>query len=112
MAEATAPRAHANHLLDPRFARVPQVIAPSSRSRQTRAEALLGGGVADAGDPLCVLGDVGASLPIHRREKDAGDPGFTLATAVFRIAETGVDYEVFDDLRHPPEHRGRSSGPS
>ena len=108
VAEATAPRAHANHLLDPRFAHVPQVIAPSSRSRQMRAEALLGGGVADAGDPLCVLGDVGASLPIHRREKDADDPGFTLATAVFRIAETGVDYEVFDDLRHPPEHRGRA----
>ena len=107
VAEAAAPRAHANHLLDPRLAHVPQVVTPSSHSRQARAEALLGGGAVDEGDPLCVLGDVGASLPIHRREKDAGDPGFTLATAVFRIGGAGVDYEVFDDLRHPPEHRGR-----
>ena len=108
VAEAAAPRVHANHLLDARFAHVPQVIAPSSHSRQMRAEALLGGGAVDEGDPLCVLGDVGAPWPIHRREKDAGDSGFTLATAVFRIAGTGVDYEVFDDLRHPPEHRGRA----
>ena len=104
--EANAPRVHANHLLDPRFAHVPQVVAPSSRSRQVRAEALVEGGAAHDGDPLCVLGDVGAPLPVHRREKDAGDPGFTLATAVFRIARSGVAYEVFDDLRHPPEHRG------
>ena len=101
--EVTAPRVHANHLLHERFAHVPQVIDPSSRSRQTRAEVLIAGGAVDGGDPLCVLGDVGADLPIHRREKDAGDSGFTLATVVFRIAETGVDYEVFDDLRHPPE---------
>ena len=104
--EANAPRVHANHLLDARFAHLPQGIAPSSRSRQTRAEMLIEGGALDTGGPLCVLGDVGAPLPIHRREKDAGDPGFTLATAVFRITGTGVDYEIFDDLRHPPEHRG------
>ena len=104
--ETDAPRAHANHLLDPRFAHVPQVVAPSSHSRQARAGALVEGGAADDGDPLCVLGDVGAPLPVHRREKDADDPGFTLATAVFRIAQSGVAYEVFDDLRHPPEHRG------
>ena len=105
--EASAPRAHANHLLDPRFAGVPQAIAPSSHSRQRRAEALIEGGAADGGDPLCVLGDVGARLPIHRRERRAGDPGFTLATAVFRIGGAGVDYEVFDDLLHPPGHSGR-----
>ena len=105
--EVSAPRVHANHLLDERLANLAQVVDPSSRSRQTRAEALIEGGAVDEGDPLCVLGDVGASLPIHRREKSAGDLGFTLATAVFRIAETGVDYEVFDDLRHPPEHRGK-----
>ena len=104
--EVSAPRVHANHLLDERFAHLPQVVDPSSRSRQTRAEALIEGGAVDEGDPLCVLGDVGAPLPIHRREKNAGDLSFTLATAVFRIAGTGVDYDVFDDLRHPPEHHG------
>ena len=104
--EVGAPRVHANHLLHERFAHTPQVIAPSSRSRQTRAEALVAGGAVDGGDPLCVLGDVGEPLPIRRREKDADDPGFTLATAVFRIAGTGVDYEVFDELLHPPAHRG------
>ena len=104
--EARTPRVHANHLLDERFAHVSQVVDPSSRSRQTRAEALVGGGAVDGGDPLCVLGDVGATLPIHRREKDAGDHGFTLATGVFRITGIGVEYEIFDDLRHPPAHRG------
>ena len=104
--EVRTPRAHANHLLDGRFVHLPQVVDPSSRSRQTRAETLIEGGAVDGGDPLCVLGDVGARLPIHRREKDAGDPGFTLATAVFRISGTGVAYEMFDDLRHPPVHRG------
>ena len=105
--EADAPRVHANHLLHPQFAHVPQVIAPSSRSRQIRAEVLVAGGALERGDPLSVLGDVGGRLPIRRREKGAGDPGFTLATAVFRIADGGVDYEVFDDLLHPPVHRGR-----
>ena len=102
--EARGPRVHANHLLHERFAHLPQRIDPSSLSRQIRAETLIGGGAVDDGGPLCVLGDVGATLPIHRREKDAGDAGFTLATAVFRIAETGVGYDVFDDLRHPPVH--------
>ncbi|MCY4285221.1 MAG: C45 family autoproteolytic acyltransferase/hydrolase [Thiotrichales bacterium] len=104
--EVDAPCAHANHLLHERFAPVPQTIAASSRSRQTRADALIAGGALDHGDPLCVLGDVGGCLPIRRREKDCGDAGFTLATAVFRVAEGGVDYEVFDEIMHPPVHRG------
>ena len=101
-----APRVHANHLLHERFAHLPQEITASSRSRQVRAEALVAGGALDDGDPLCVLGDVGGRLPIRRREKDSGDAGFTLATAVFRVAEGGVDYEVFDELLRPPVHRG------
>ena len=109
--EVSAPRAHANHLLHERFAHLPQDIDASSGSRQRRAEALIAGGAVDGGDPLCVLGDVGARLPIHRREKDAGDPGYTLATAVFRIADTRVDCEVFDDLLHPPAYRGRMQLP-
>ena len=104
--EVDAPRAHANHLLHERFAHIPQTIAASSRSRQARADALIAGGALDHGDPLCVLGDVGGHLPIRRREKDCGDAGFTLATAVFRVAESGVDYEVFDEITHPPVHRG------
>ena len=111
--EAHAPRVHANHLIDERFAHLRQVIDPSSRSRQARAEALVAGGAVDEGDPLCVLGDVGSSLPIRRRETDVDDSGFTLATAVFRIDPHGVDYEVFDELLHPPAHRGRvRTGPA
>jgi len=106
VAEVDVPRVHANHLLHERFAHTAQEIAASSRSRQVRAEALVAGGALDHGDPLCVLGDVGGRLPIRRREKHSGDAGFTLATAVFRIAEGGVDYEVFDDLMRPPVHRG------
>ena len=106
VAEVHAPRVHANHLLDARFVHTPQIVAPSSRSRQMRAETLLEGGAVDDGDPLGLLGDVGSPLPIHRREKDAGDPGYTLATAVFHIGGDGVEFEVFDDLRHPAEYRG------
>ena len=109
--EVDVPCAHAGHLLHERFAHLPRVTDPSSRSRQARADALIAGGAVDGGDPLCVLGDVGARLPIHRREKDAGDPGFTLATAVFRIAGTHVDCEVFDDILHPPAYRGRLQPP-
>ena len=103
--EVDTPRAHANHLLHEEFATTPQVIDPSSRSRQKRADALVEGGALDECDPLRVLGDVGTSLPIHRRERDAGESVFTLATAVFRISGTGVDYEVFDDILRPPMHR-------
>ena len=105
--EVDVPRVHANHLLHERFARTPQAISASSRSRQARAEALVAGGALDDGDPLSVLGDVGARLPIRRREKESGDAGFTLATAVFRIADRGVDCEVFDDLMRPPVHRAQ-----
>ena len=104
--EVNEPSAHANHLLHERFVDTPQVIDPSSRSRQARAQALVGSGAVDGGESLDLLADVGAGLPIRRREKDAGDPGFTLATAVFRISESRVDYEVYDDLLRPPVHRG------
>lgn len=104
--EVTAPRAHANHLLHEQFVDTTQAIDPSSRSRQTRVDALVAGGAIDGSDPLSVLADVGTDLPVRRREKDADDPGFTLATAVFRILETGVDFEVFDDLLRPPVYRG------
>ncbi len=104
--EVDAPCAHANHLRHERFAHLPQMIAASSRCRQARADALIAGGALEHGDPLCVLGDVGGRLPIRRREKDCGDAGFTLASAVFRVAASGVDYEVFDEIMHPPVHRG------
>lgn len=104
--EAGAPRAHANHPLDERFAHIAQEAGPSSLARQRRADTLLRGDTADGFDPLRVLGDVGEFLPIRRRERDTGESAFTLATAVFRISGTGVEYEVFDDILHPPEHRG------
>ena len=104
--EVNGPCAHANHLVHERFADTPQVIDPSSRSRQTRAAALIADGAVGGNDPLSLLADVGASLPIRRREKDVGDHAFTLATSVFRISEAGVDYDVFDDLLRPPVYRG------
>ena len=104
--EAHAPRAHANHLLDARFAHIAQEVESSSLARQRRADALLRGDAVDGFDPMRVLGDVGESLPIRRRERDTGESAFTLATAVFRISGTGIEYEVFDDILRPPELRG------
>jgi len=101
------PRAHANHLVFVQNADIQQEVAPSSARRQQRAEALIESGTATGRGPLAVLGDDAGELPICRKRRGGPDPGYTLATAVFRIGGEGVDWEVHEDPRQAPVHRGR-----
>ena len=102
--EAQKPMAHANHLVGAAFCEIAQDCQPSSEARQTRADALLAGG---ASDPLAVLFDRGnPALPILRDGNEAGNAGYTLATAVFNITAGAVDWSV----RHGPDAAAVASG--
>ncbi len=96
------PIAHANHLIYARFSDMDQQVAPSSRDRQARADALLPV-VAQSRDALAVLGDThGEGWPICRKDKASGDTGYTLASAVFEIWPDRIDWRVYDDPGQPP----------
>ena len=102
--EVNGPRAHANHLLHDRFVGYASgdrslVAQPPDAGRSTYRGVVRSMG----SDPLerargC--GHPACRFVAGRRTRAIS--AFTLATAVFRISETGVDYEVFDDLLHPP----------
>ncbi len=82
--------AHANHLIEPAFAQVPQIVTASSAARQARATASF---VDARGDALGVLLDGSGERPVHCRG-GADDDSWTLATAVFAIDRTGVKLAV------------------
>ena len=96
---ATAPRVHANHLVFSEFAGLPQTISPSTSARQDRAQALL----SEADDPLAILFDrTDEQLPILCRDEVANDHSYTFATALFRLAPSGVSLEVFHGPSRKP----------
>lgn len=93
----TAPRAHANHLVFTEFAHADQEIAPSSRSRQARADALIADGRLGR-DPLDILTDAGnGDYPICRKTHGGKDTGYTLATAIYELSPASVACRVYDD---------------
>lgn len=90
--EVTAATAHANHLLAAPFAQLAQVVTPSSKRRQERAEELLAARGGD--DPAAILFDRGdAELPILRRG-DGPDDGYTLGTAIFEVGRHEVAWRA------------------
>jgi hypothetical protein len=96
------PVAHANHLISAQFAGIDQQVAPSSRDRQARADALLPA-LGDSRDALAVLGDsAGTAWPICRKDTSSGDTGYTLASAVFEIWPDRVEWRVYDDPGRAP----------
>ena len=96
------PMAHANHLISGKFANADQQVAPSSRDRQCRADALLAG-LAGSRDVLAVLGDsAGSGWPICRKDKTGGDTGYTLASVVYEIWPDRVEWRVYDDPGEEP----------
>lgn len=106
--EAAGPRAHANHLVFDAFADADQEIAPSSRDRQARADALIAGGALGR-DPLALLRDTdGGDYPICRKAAGGRDTGYTLATAVYEIGADRVDWRVYDDPAGAPILEGRT----
>lgn len=102
------PRAHTNHLIYADFADVDQELAASSRDRLRRAEALIEQGALDECDPLVVLQDSsGGGMPIFRKGQYPGDPGYTLATVIFEIGPSRVDWRIYTASATETEHRGR-----
>ena len=94
--EVTAPRAHANHLIHQDFADLEQIVSPSSRARQDRADALLAEQRGGPPRPLAILFDrENEALPILCRGETASGGSYTLATALFTLDEGRVGLEVF-----------------
>ena len=105
--EAQGPLAHANHLVADDYGGLAQDCPPSTLARQERAEALIAAGALTAGDPYAVLYDrANADLPILRRGDEAGSDGYTLASAVFKIAADAVEWTV----SHGPDPVAVTSG--
>lgn len=95
-----APSIHANHALHLDFSETDQTITESSRDRQAQGMRLLADGVTN---PLTILRDTsGAGLPIHRCQPDDTDNENTLATAVFVIGPSKVEWSVHDQNSHRP----------
>ncbi|KWI59538.1 peptidase C45 [Burkholderia pseudomultivorans] len=87
---------HANHLVHPGCDAEAQIVTQSSGDRQRRVEALAPG--VDAVDEtalLRVLGDrAPEGLPIYRDDPADPDDENTLATAVFSIRDTAIDFTI------------------
>ncbi|RJL09641.1 C45 family autoproteolytic acyltransferase/hydolase [Paracoccus siganidrum] len=99
--EIAAPALHANHALH--LAAKGQIVTRSSADRQARGEALLAKGA----DPLTLLRDTGGDgLPIRRDAPDDPDHENTLATALFRVAENGIEWSIHDRSTGAPAYRG------
>ncbi|MFM9384437.1 C45 family autoproteolytic acyltransferase/hydolase [Pseudomonas sp. UV AK001] len=91
-------RGHANHIVHDGLDSVGQLITGSSESRQYRVDKLLADaeGELDASLALRILRDEhDAVLPIYRCAPDDSDDENTLATAVFTLTATTVEWRVY-----------------
>ena len=105
--EVKSPLAHANHLIADSYRDLDQECQPSSVARQERADALIAAGVLVNNDPFVILYDrENTGLPILRRGNEDGNDGYTLATAVFKIAADAVGWTV----SHGPDPGAVASG--
>ncbi len=94
--EVKGPMAHANHLIRRDFAGLEQIVSPSSRARQDRADALLAEQRGGPPRPLSILFDrENETLPILCRGEAASGGSYTLATALFTLEAGQVSLEVF-----------------
>lgn len=107
VAEVTAPSVHANHALHQRRGVARQIVTASSRDRQARGAALLAAGERD---PLAILRDTGGpGLPIRRDAADDPDDENTLATALFRVTEDGIEWSIHDRRAGAPAYQGQTA---
>ena len=99
------PAAHANHALHLGERAANQIVTDSSRDRQARATQMIADGITD---PFSILRDTGgAGLPIHRCAPDDPDHENTLATALFRIEKSSVEWRLYDQTSKRPVIEGR-----
>lgn len=97
--ELTAPSLHANHLVHPDLAAASQVVTASSADRQRRGDALVAAGT----DPLTILRDAqGPGLPIRRDDPADPDDENTLATVVFILSGSRLEWQVYGHAEGPP----------
>jgi len=104
--EIAHPVAHANHLVAPELAHVEQQVTRSSAFRQQAASEM----TATGETPEAILFHKGetATTSIHRRPSpEEDDYGFTLATAVFQLSPTGIDWRLHKDAEDRDVYRGR-----
>jgi hypothetical protein len=100
---------HANHLVFPECADIDQETTESSLRRQRRADSLISEGVLEGRDATTVLGDAeDPELPICRKRRGGVDTGYTLASALFSIAEDRVDWRVHTHPGEAPTFSGRA----
>ncbi|MRU16558.1 6-aminopenicillanic acid acyl-transferase [Roseovarius sp. A21] len=98
--EILTPSVHANHALHMGNGAKGQAITASSRDRQARGTEMLAEGVRN---PLRILRDTGgAGLPVHRCHAEDPDHENTLASAVFRVGSSTVDWSVYDQTSEHP----------
>lgn len=103
----TSPNLHANHALHMARVADDQLVTESSRDRQARGIWLL---AEDVTDPLLILRDTGGTgLPLHRTQPDDPDNENTLATCVFHISSSGVEWNVYDQTSEKPAFTGCES---
>ncbi|HRO11563.1 carcinine hydrolase/isopenicillin-N N-acyltransferase family protein, partial [Amaricoccus sp.] len=104
--EVTAPALHANHALHHRGGLAAQIVTRSSGDRQARGDAL----VATGREPFAILRDTGGpGLPIRRDAPDDPDHENTLATALFRVEDRGVEWRIHDDADGPAAYAGTTA---
>ncbi|MBD3678385.1 MAG: 6-aminopenicillanic acid acyl-transferase [Rhodobacteraceae bacterium] len=95
-----APCVHANHALHLKREEPGQMITQSSQDRQARGMAMLADGNMN---PLAILRDTsGPGLPVHRCQPDDPDNENTLATAVFHVGRSDVEWSIYDQNSDRP----------
>jgi len=94
------PMVHANHSLHIGDAASDQTITASSHDRQARGTQLIGEGIID---PIRILRDTsGSGLPIHRSRSCDPDNENTLATALFHVGTSAVEWSIYDQNSDRP----------
>lgn len=91
-------RGHANHRVNDLVDQAQQIITASSASRQQRVNQLMENvsGCLDAAQALAILRDDNDThLPIYRCAPDDPDDENTLATAIFTLTATMVEWRVY-----------------
>lgn len=96
--EVEQTRGHSNHIVHDALDSVGQLITGSSGSRQQRLDSLLAGAGGELDEALAVRllrDEHDPVLPIYRCAADDPDDENTLATAVFTLTATTVEWRVY-----------------
>ena len=102
--EIKVPAVHTNHALHLESAMDNQIITDSSRDRQRRGDELI---AQQNISPIEILRDTnGNGLPIRRDMPDDPDCENTLATAVFNLSSSGVEWSIYDKASGSPAYQG------